>query len=170
MEKTEEQSPGNGKKRESLDSFHKYLKTGEVEDLSPFPFQTVVQDAKDHDFSTKGHTADWSSRLAPITQDASLSTLQGLHHNLMEAWKSSAAYDACCTLFQDVILKQEGLKITSCMCIALGSISQKFGGGIERDRRSMSQLVVFETWLELLGAYRYLLVIFNADSSSRAKS
>ena len=153
----------NSEKRGSSVSFGKYIKTGKVEDLGPFESETVVQDAENHDFSTKGHTANWSSWHAPIPQDASLSTLQGLHQNLIKAWKSSAAYDACCASFQDVILKQQGLKITSGMCIALGSISQKFGGKIDRDRRSMSQLVVFETWLELLGAYDYLLATVNAD-------
>ena len=56
MEQTMEQSPDNGEKRESSDSYRKYLKTGNVEDLRPFV--TVVQNAKDHDSSIKNHVAN----------------------------------------------------------------------------------------------------------------
>ena len=55
------------------------------------------------------------------------------------------------TIFQETILEQSSLKVTNCICLALGTISGRSQAAEPEDlQRSMSQLVFFERIVELL--------------------
>jgi len=140
------------------DAWKKYLETGNVEYLGPHHVVSSGDPFKGH-YSLRGDIADWKAWEAPIPEDANLGTLQASHPELAEAWKDSSAYNTCCNLFQNHVLKQETLKITSAMCLGLGSLSEYLGAEYEACRENpMSQLVVFENWLQLLCALNYLLI------------
>lgn len=133
------------------DIFGKFYETNNPEDL---PGNALVgpNGRQEDDFSLKGQIANWKLWEAPIPNDANLGTLEALHREQMGLWKNSAAHKTCTTLLQDVILKQENLKIKTAMCLGLGSISEKREYPFDDvTGRSMSQLVVFESWLEILG-------------------
>lgn len=43
------------------------------------------------------------------------------HRKFMEAWKLSAAYRNTCNLFNEALLQNQRMEITTCMCLCLGS-------------------------------------------------
>lgn len=147
-----------GRRKDHDDAWEKYRETGNVEDLGPHHVVSSRDPFKGN-YSLQGDIADWKAWEAPIPENSNLSTLQTSHRELAEAWKDSSAYDTCCNLFQNHVLRQETLKITSAMCLGLGSLSEDSGIEYEESRGNpMSQLVVFESWLQLLCRLDYLLV------------
>ena len=94
---------------------------------------------------------------AAIPANMNLGTLIESHRKLTEHWKRSIAFDICCNLFNGVILKKEEFRIISAICLGLGSIGQDEA---YFDGHAMTQLVVFETWLELLGKELPALICF----------
>lgn len=74
----------------------------------------------------------------------------------MKTWKESAAYQELSTFFNQTLLKQETLRINSCMCLCLGSFSAdtKYPGR-KSYKDSLSELVAFESWVELLSMSKY---------------
>lgn len=63
--------------------------------------------------------------------------------------------------FNQILLKQETLRINSCMCLCLGSFSADTTyPGYKLYKDSLSQLVAFESWVELLSRSKYKDIIF----------
>lgn len=86
----------------------------------------------------------------------SIDTLLAKHERFTEAWKASEAYRELHEFFTDVLLKINTFQIKSCMCLCLGSITA--GRPCLEDfdvpcTNSLSQLVAFESWVELLSEY-----------------
>ena len=92
----------------------------------------------------------WSS--SSIAEGVSLESLIAKHQKYTDTWRSSSGYSACHELLTNTVLKQESIQITQCMCLCLGSLSGQVGMIClgENYSRSMSQLVAFEGWVELL--------------------
>lgn len=100
----------------------------------------------------------------PIPRDASIETLSEQHRTLQEYWRASPESHSFKELFIKVILKQQKLKVSSGMCLGLGSLTadregKPHGKGIEN--ASLCQLVAFEACIELLREY------FTTQSSER---
>ena len=60
-------------------------------------------------------------------------------------WEASRDHGKIFEIIDTYILAQSKLKITSAMCLGLGSLSRK-----EHFREPMIQLVAFESWIERL--------------------
>lgn len=89
----------------------------------------------------------------PIPKDVSLETVSEQHQILNKKWRESPEYHSFKKLFIEVILKQERLKVSSGMCLGLGSLTadgeeKPHGNGTENP--SLCQLVAFEACIELL--------------------
>ncbi len=92
----------------------------------------------------------------PIPKDASVETLLEQHRILHEYWRLSPESHSFKELFVNVILKQEKLKVSSGMCLGLGSLTADWEGkshGKGMENRSLCQLVAFEACIELLREY-----------------
>ena len=91
----------------------------------------------------------------------SIDTLLAEHERYTKAWKASDAYRELYEFFTDVLLNINTFQITSCMCLCLGSMTAQWpnvewlyrGGRDHPCVRSLSQLVAFESWIELLSEY-----------------
>lgn len=100
----------------------------------------------------------------PIPRDASMETLSEQHRILQEYWRGSPESHSFTELIIKVILKQEKLKVSSGMCLGLGSLTADREGkphGKGMENCSLCQLVAFEACIELLREY------FTARSSKR---
>ena len=76
----------------------------------------------------------------PIPRGATLKSLKVAHQFHSENWRDSRIYQGYQTVFQKTI-QQPSLKITSAVCLGLGSL---------REGLSMKQLVFFESLVEIL--------------------
>ncbi len=114
-----------GRREDHDDAWKTYCETGNVEDLCPYHVVSS-RDPFYGNYSLQGDIADSKAWEAPIPETANVGTLQMSHRELAEPWKDSSAYNTCCNLFQDHVLRQETLKITSAMCLGLGSLSEDF--------------------------------------------
>ena len=75
------------------------------------------------------------------------------HDKFTKAWKASEAYRELYDFFTDVLLNIDTFQIKSCMCLCLGSITAEWPhveGWVDPGTNSLSQLVAFESWIELL--------------------
>ena len=66
---------------------------------------------------------------------------------IAKKWKASEMYKAVKNAFEQQLLKADNLRITSCICIGLGTMTAEFIG---RADTSLSQLAALESMLELL--------------------
>ncbi|MCJ1248075.1 hypothetical protein MMC30_005290 [Trapelia coarctata] len=74
-------------------------------------------------------------------------------------WKATAMYEHLERFFEQKILNEQNLRITSCVCIGLGSFSTEFG----RPDRCLTQLAALESMLELLGRKHTIEQVFVQD-------
>lgn len=75
---------------------------------------------------------------------------------LNKYWMESLEFHSFKELFINVILKQGRLKVSSGMCLGLGSLTASWDGkphGSGSENRSLCQLVAFEACIELLREY-----------------
>lgn len=59
----------------------------------------------------------------PPEDGTTLHTLRAEHAKLTKGYRASATHENMSAFFANVLLKQETLKISSCLCLGLGSIS-----------------------------------------------
>lgn len=91
---------------------------------------------------------------SPIMSGQSMHTLQQKYGKFTREWKASAAYKDIFKFFIDTLLKLDTIDIDSCMCLCLGSLScERNSPGEKEYNRSMSQLVAFESLVELLSKH-----------------
>ena len=77
------------------------------------------------------------------------------HERLTKAWKASKQYRDLVTFFTETILPNDNIKIDICVCLALGTLSGKGWTTTYRAYdHSMSQLVAFQSLVEILGWYQ----------------
>jgi len=95
-----------GRREDHDDAWEKYRETGNVEDLGPYHVVSSHDPFKGN-YSLQGDIANWKAWEAPIPEIAKLGTLQASHRELAEAWKDSYAYNTCCNLFQNHVLRQD---------------------------------------------------------------
>ena len=92
-----------------------------------------------------------SPKAKPARQGVDLETLSKKHKLFTEMWKDSPAYRDLAALFEDDILDNDRIKITACMCLCLGTLSgPSWLPNGKSYNSSMSQLVAFESMVELL--------------------
>lgn len=85
------------------------------------------------------------------------------HEAFTHTWKASAVYERVCDLFRTRVLQNEDITIDSCMCLALGSPSAEEPATYGKSyNNSMSQLVVFESLIDLLSKSYQARGISNA--------
>ena len=91
--------------------------------------------------------SDWNAWVSPVFKGITFEVISTRHHEFTEAWKASSTYQACYKLLNEVMVRQEKLKITACMCLGLGSFTgiQPISGYDFR-KAALSQLVAFEGW------------------------
>ena len=84
----------------------------------------------------------------PIANLPSLSQVEKMHAKFTKAWKSSIEYQKLRFFFNEVLLKLDTVQITSCLCLCLGSVTEP--AGCPCCNWPLSELVAFESWIELL--------------------
>ena len=85
----------------------------------------------------------------PVSEAMSFDVVAADFDRLKETWKDSPSYKACYKVIEDTVFKQENLSISACMCLGLGSFTG-VQRNVERNHHSLSQLVVFECWMDQL--------------------
>lgn len=94
-------------------------------------------------------TQTWEA--SPPQEGVSLETLSKKHESYTETWKASAEYGDLVSFFKETVLRNNSVKITTCMNLCLGSLSGPSWttehNGVDH---AMSQLVAFESMVELL--------------------
>ena len=92
------------------------------------------------------------------------SVIAAQHERLAHQWKQRPQYKEIVDFFDQVLLKLDGFRIDRCMCVGMGSFTVSQFRTRWRDRNgnlckgfgsrdvnvSFSQLVAFESWIELL--------------------
>ena len=144
----------------------KYRKTKNPEDMPGNHFISPPG-REDGNLSLKGQIANWKACEAPVAENMDIRTLNLAHQRLMEAWKTCDTAITCSSLFKSKILSQKKQQITSCMCLGLGSLSGLRSSQREWEDRSMSQVVVFESWLEPLSEYMFKFISLVLKSEYR---
>ena len=91
-------------------------------------------------------------------------TIAAKHTEYGRRWRESEAYKQSAGFIQSTLLPLENLYIDCCICLGLGSFTMDeplLHHGPD-PRRALSQLVAFESWIELLKA-RFLIhrIIFQ---------
>ena len=94
----------------------------------------------------------------PIAEGVSLESLIAKHRKYTDRWTGSSGYFACRELLTNTVLKQTNIQITQCMSLCLSSLSAErdpdLGG--TKYSRPISQLVAFESWVDLLSMCQHL--------------
>lgn len=86
----------------------------------------------------------------PPREGMSLKTLSKKHKKCTNMWKKSAAFQDLLSFFE-VMLDNDSIDITACMCLCLGTLSgQSWTSASDSCDAAMSQLVAFESMVELL--------------------
>ena len=89
----------------------------------------------------------------PPREGMSLETLSKKHQKCTIMWKKSAAFQDLLSFFE-VMLDDDSIDITACMCLCLGTLSgQSWTSVFDSCDAAMSQLVAFESMVELLREY-----------------
>ena len=73
------------------------------------------------------------------------------HTDCTRRWRESAAYVQSADFIRSTVLSIEGAPIDRCICLGLGSLNPDESPQLQGPdpRRSLSQLVAFESWVEL---------------------
>ena len=95
----------------------------------------------------------------------SLADVQKLHEKFTKRWRSSIEYQKLRTFFNEVVLNLDAMQITSCMCLCLGSMTQPMGCSC--CNWSLSQLVAFESWIEILSRSSLMSYLIQLTMTSR---
>ena len=94
---------------------------------------------------------DYSALVTEIAPDMTFDLISAKYQSFTETWKNSSAYHQCYGLIERTALQQEKLQITHCMCLGLGSFTNHSNYDYASWRGcSLSQLVVFESWVDQL--------------------
>ena len=99
----------------------------------------------------------------PIRRGTNLKTLTDLHITLRKAWEGSRQHLEFGTTITKA-MNSNALQITSCLCLGLGSLSRKRDTH-ESSARHMSQLIAFETSIEMLKQKHTISQVFFQDPS-----
>ena len=95
----------------------------------------------------------WDKMVVPVDENMTVEKLSEKHERMKKDWEASNHHRTLVELFENTVLKQESLNITTCMCLGLGSMNsadQRHRDQVGCDR-SMEQLICFESWISLLG-------------------
>lgn len=96
----------------------------------------------------------WDGDIQPKTHRVELggAFIAYRHRWFSKVWKKSVEYQKILRFFQDVLLNIDTLRVTSCMCLELGSLNcrRDVCNGCDYCKQPMRQLVVFESLVELL--------------------
>lgn len=91
-----------------------------------------------------------------------INTLLAKHEKFAKAWKASETYRELHEFFTNVLLNIDTFRIKLCLCLCLGSLTADWPRMEGCDRveeqggsctTSLSQLVAFESWIELLSEH-----------------
>ena len=93
-----------------------------------------------------------------VMEKMTIEVIEKKHKDYLDAWKDSPTYKKYSEIIGSKALKQGNLKVTQCMCLGTGSFTTGESGKAQllwrvRDM-AMSQLVVFESFMELLSKPR----------------
>ena len=107
---------------------------------------------------------NWDAWVSPVFKDMSFEVVSAKYDALKETWKNTSAYEAFRTAIEETVFKQEKLSINACMCLGLGSFTGIYSTSWTRLRHySLSQLVLFECWVEQLSTkFQHLATVMPA--------
>lgn len=106
-------------------------------------------------------TAGFDTVREPIS-GTTMNTLLAKHEKFTKVWKASETYRELHEFLTEVLCNIDKFQIKSCMCLCLGSLTADWPrvGGWDREEEwgdsyttSLSQLVAFESWIELLSEH-----------------
>ena len=107
---------------------------------------------------------DYSAIVTDIAPDMTFDVISAKHQSFTETWRKSSAYHQCRSVIERTALQQQKMQVTHCMCLGLGSFTDRSNYDFASwDGRSLSQLVVFEGWVDQLSK----LVKFRLGGSER---
>lgn len=86
-----------------------------------------------------------------VQEGVNLESLSKKHKSYTYKWEASAEYRDLASFFKETVLRNDGMVITACMCLCLGTLSGPSWTTIHNSADfAMSQLVAFESMVELL--------------------
>ena len=101
----------------------------------------------------------------PVLEGMTFKVISEKHQRFSKEWRKRPEYHQWVAVMEQTILKQQQIKISVCMCLGLGTLTGTTRiSDIDFRERSLAQLVVFESLVDLLSTGTFPL---SASMSGR---